>query len=116
MKDSGNLLYDTRTQPVARDNLERWDVLGDGREVKERGDIWIPVAAWCYCMKPAQHCKEITLQLKVNKFLKVQCNECVVCVVVMLWIAMSTHTFFSFQESRVIINYHHSIDYCISLN
>ena len=45
MKDSGNLLYDTRTQPVARDNLERWDVLGDGREVKERGDIWIPVAA-----------------------------------------------------------------------
>ena len=32
------------TQPGARDNLERWDGVGGGREVKEGGDIWIPVA------------------------------------------------------------------------
>ena len=31
------------TQPGARDNLEKWDGVGGGREVKEGGDLWIPV-------------------------------------------------------------------------
>ena len=32
------------TQPGAHDNPERLDGVGGGREVKEGGDIWIPVA------------------------------------------------------------------------
>lgn len=32
------------TQPGAHDNPERWDGVGGGREVKEGGDLWIPVA------------------------------------------------------------------------
>ena len=54
---------------VLRDNLERWDGVGGGREVKEGGDICLPVPNWCYCMKPVQHCKAIALQIK-KKFFK----------------------------------------------
>ena len=41
------------------DNLEGWDGMGDGREVPEGGDIYIPMAdSWCYLTKkPAQYCK-----------------------------------------------------------
>ena len=31
------------------DNLERWDGVGDGREVQEEGDIYIPMADSCCC-------------------------------------------------------------------
>ena len=32
------------------DNLEGWDGVGDGREVQEGGDIYIPMADSCCCM------------------------------------------------------------------
>ena len=32
------------TQPGAHDDQERWDGMEGGREVKEGGDLWIPVA------------------------------------------------------------------------
>ena len=29
-------------------NLEEWDGEGDGREVQKGGDIYIPIADWCW--------------------------------------------------------------------
>ena len=45
---SGNLLSDTgSSSPVLCDDLERWDEVGGGREVKEGGDTCIPTADSC---------------------------------------------------------------------
>ena len=39
---SGHLLYDAgSSNSVLCDNLEQWDGVGDGREVQDRGDIYI---------------------------------------------------------------------------
>ena len=35
---------------MLHDNLEGWNGVGDGREVQEGGDMWIPVADSCWCM------------------------------------------------------------------
>ena len=61
------MLYEAgSSNQVLCDNLEGWDGVGDGREVQEGGGmcIWlIHVDVW---QKPAQYCKAIILQLKIN--------------------------------------------------
>ena len=32
------------------DNLEGWDGMESGREVQEGGDMYVPMADWCWCM------------------------------------------------------------------
>ena len=69
---SGNLLYDARnSKPVLCDHLEVGDGLWGGREVQEEGTCvhlgLIHVDAW---QKPAQYCKALILQLKINVFFK----------------------------------------------
>ena len=65
---SENLLYDAgSSNKVICDNLERWDGMGGGREVQERGDIYahlwlIHADLW---QKPTKYCKAIVLQLKI---------------------------------------------------
>ena len=53
------------------DNLEGWDDVGGGREVKREGAygyLWlIHVDVW---QKPTQYCKAIILQLKISKLKK----------------------------------------------
>ena len=45
---SGNFLYDSlSSNPMFCDNLERWPGVGVGKEVKEGGDICIPMADSC---------------------------------------------------------------------
>ena len=47
---SGNLLYDAGSSNqnlVLGDNLEGWDCVGDGKEVEEGGDTYIPMADSC---------------------------------------------------------------------
>ena len=44
----GNLLSDTgSSSPVLCGDLQRWDGVGGGREVKEGGDICVPMADSC---------------------------------------------------------------------
>ena len=66
---SGNLLYDTGSRnPVLRDSPHRWDGEGRGREVWTYVYQWlVHVDVW---QRPTQYCKAITLQLKINSFLK----------------------------------------------
>ena len=45
---SGNLLYDSESSNSGLcDNLEGCDSMGAGREVQERGDIYIPMTDSC---------------------------------------------------------------------
>jgi len=45
---SGNLLYYAgSSNPVLCANIEGWDGVGDGREVQEGGDTYIPMADSC---------------------------------------------------------------------
>ena len=45
---SGNFLYDPlSSNPMFYDNLERWHGVGVGKEVKEGGDMCIPMADSC---------------------------------------------------------------------
>ena len=57
-----------RAQLVLCDNLEGWDGVGGGKEVQEGRTLiylWlIHIDIW---KKPTQHCKAITLQLKMEK-------------------------------------------------
>ena len=63
------LLYNTGSSTWLCDNLEGWDGVGSGREVREEGDICIPMADSWWCMaETKQHCKAMILQLKTNKF------------------------------------------------
>ena len=69
---SGNFLYESRNSNQGSVTTQR---RGMGQEVGGRFrregtyvDLWlIHVDVW---QKPTQHCKEIILQLKINKFLK----------------------------------------------
>ena len=46
---SGHLLYDAgSSNSVLCDNLELWDGVGDGREVQDRGDIYIYIYIYIY--------------------------------------------------------------------
>ena len=63
------MLYDARSSTrVLYNNLERWDGVGDGREVQGEGDMYvylwlIHADTW---QKPTQYCKAIILQLKLK--------------------------------------------------
>ena len=44
----GNVLYNAGSSNlVLRDNPEGWDGMGDGMEVQEAGDMYIPMANSC---------------------------------------------------------------------
>ena len=48
---SGNLLYDAGcSNLVLCDSIEKWDGMGDGREVQEGGDIYTPMTDLCQCL------------------------------------------------------------------
>ena len=54
-------------QTILCDNLEGWDVAGGGKELQEGGtDVYLRLIHVDVWQKPAQHCKAIILQLKVN--------------------------------------------------
>ena len=64
-----SLLYDAgNTKLVFCDHREGWEGQGDGRGIKEGGNICISTAVSCWCMqKPSQYFKIIILQLKFFK-------------------------------------------------
>ena len=48
MDSQWNLLYTAgSSNPVLCANIEGWDGVGDGKEVQEGGDIYIPMADSC---------------------------------------------------------------------
>ena len=67
---SGNLLYDSGNSNQGSVTVYKG---GGGGEVQVGRDICIPMANSCWCMaenKP--NCKAIMLQLKMNKFFKME--------------------------------------------
>ena len=53
---------------VFHDNLEGWDGVGGGREVREGGDIYLLMNDSCWCMAEInQHCKATIFQFKKLK-------------------------------------------------
>ena len=69
---SGNFLYESRNSNQGSVTTQRRGMGQEvGRRFRREGtyvDLWlIHVDVW---QKPTQHCKEIILQLKINKFLK----------------------------------------------
>ena len=67
---SGTLLYDPGSpNSVLCDNLEGWDGLESGREVKREGtSVYLWLIHGDVWQKPTQHCKAIILQLNIPKF------------------------------------------------
>ena len=54
--------------PVLCDNLERWDGVGDGREIQEGGDGCMRVADSCRCMAETSTILESKyLAIKIKK-------------------------------------------------
>ena len=70
-----NLLYDSGYLNWGfHDDLGGWDQVGGGREAQEEKDIYICTYLWLIHVdvweRAIQYCKEIILQVKINKFLK----------------------------------------------
>ena len=73
LTELGFAVWHRELNSVLLDNLERWEGMEGRRTFQEGGDIRIPMAdLCCWQEKPAQSCKLITLQLKINlkNFLK----------------------------------------------
>ena len=82
------------------DNLEEWDGVGVGGRFKREGTyvyLWlIHVDIW---QKPTQFCKEIILQLKINKFKK----ECTINAAIQFVHFEGFFFFFNFKSKFCVI-------------